>query len=614
MPSERNKSLSVILDAAKKASKLPRYSSLLEFFEQGFTLTEDDRFKKFDLRFSPWIRVLCNWFDDPNVDWIYLSMGSQVAKTTFMMGTLLYVSQYVRGAVPCMWVQAVEELAKIFISKRLKPFLDNSGSEALSSGKWKNEAFRVYNAAVKVGISTSEATLRTHPARYVFGDEYSIWEQTIQYVMQRTRTFEGCRKGIFGSTPPRDPNHHCVQQIRSGNWWQWWVPCPACSVYQPMLFANLKWYQKKHEDENWDYEKVKETARYKCRECGELWSEQQKLEIINLGKAVCVDCETYEQVSPKVCDSNTLQINALYSVFTSFGQLAKNFLTAKAAGSEALKTFFTDELAEIPEAVGTESLKELELGKYQHPTRRSGYQDGFALYTVGVDVQRTGKLYYVIQGWQSGGIVSGHTLKHGTVSWRDGNGLPSWKSLMAELAPWQHCLYAVGIDSTDGVVAQDVFDFCYWSGKLYVPIKDTGSGQLLKVTRRSSADFRGRENSQRQVSVLVINSSMIKDDIAAAFLRAPGEPGAWSFPSDCDETFLRHLANEKRATIKQNGRVVTKWIPRYSGAPQHYFSALVYATAVMEEQRYRIQTTKAQESNDQIQFRRIRSNGVNVWR
>lgn len=612
MNQERLKAWSVILEAAQKASKLPKYNNITEFFEAGFTLTEDDRLRKFELKFSPWVRTLCQWFDDPQVDWIYLSMGSQVSKTTFMMGCLLYVSQYVRGAVPCLWVQAVEELAKVFIGKRLRPFLDNSGQEALVSGRWKNEAFRVYNSAVKVGISTSEATLRTHPARYIFGDEYSIWEHTISDVKTRARTFEGCRKGIFGSTPPKDAKHHSVAEIRSGNWWQWWVPCLSCSVFQPLIFSQLKWYEKENESDKWDHDRVRKTARYMCRHCNEFWNESEKLKIINAGKSVCVDCYNYAETEPRPCDSNTMQINGLYSMFTSWGKLASNFLTAKAGDVSSLKTFFTDELAEIPSEVGAEGLKELELGKYVSTSRYSGKQEGFAIYTAGIDVQRNGKLYYVIIGWKGGTAVSGHILKYGVVGWKDADQKNNWKPILQEFAPWISCLYCCAIDASDGFTSQSVLDFSYWAGKPFMPLKDTGSGQLIRVCRRRVSDWKSGAN-HGNLEALVINSAMIKDEIAAAFHRAPESEGAWTFPADTGEDFLRHMANEHRTNVRSNGRTVSKWIPRYAGAQQHWFSAVVYAAAAMEEQRYRIQTTMHQESAGEIKFRRVRSPGVNIW-
>ena len=99
---------------------------ILDFFKSGFTLTSDDRFAKFDLSLSPWIAALCEWFDDPKTDWIFLIQGSQTCKTTFMMGVLLHVSQNISGAVPCLWVSSLEEEAKIFVSDRLKPFLEGS--------------------------------------------------------------------------------------------------------------------------------------------------------------------------------------------------------------------------------------------------------------------------------------------------------------------------------------------------------------------------------------------------------------------------------------------------------------------------------------------------------
>jgi len=232
--------------------------SIIDFFETGFELTKDDRFQIFRLEFSPWIRALCHWWDDPLTPWIYLVQGSQTAKTTFMMGVLLYVSRYVSGAVPALWVQSTEEEASLFVSERLRQFLEDAGSAIQN---WKKAAFRVGNCPLKVGFATTKNALRSKPARFLFGDETALWKELVSYVKKRARTYIGRQKGIFGSTPPDNPDHHSWASAIEGNFYQWWVECPICQHKQPLLLRNLKW-KGKREDGSWDYSEVKKTAHY----------------------------------------------------------------------------------------------------------------------------------------------------------------------------------------------------------------------------------------------------------------------------------------------------------------------------------------------------------------
>ena len=192
------------------------------------------------------------------------------------MGVLLYVSQYVKGGVPVLWVMSIEEEAKIFVSERLKNFLIEGGAkEALKN--WKDKAFRFFNALVKIGYASTKRTLRTMPCRFVIGDECGIWKEPISYVKKRTRYFRGRRKGIFGTTPPENEGHHSWKEATAGNFYQWWVPCPECGAFQGLKFRNIK-FEGKDEHGEWDYERVLESARYQCEHCGALWDENQKLD------------------------------------------------------------------------------------------------------------------------------------------------------------------------------------------------------------------------------------------------------------------------------------------------------------------------------------------------
>lgn len=613
MQLNRNDITKHYIDVIEDIHKESAFSSMLEFFQHGFTLTDDDRYKDFRLELSPWIKCLCEWFDDPDTDWIYILQGSQTSKTTFMMGSLLYVSQYVRGACPGTWILHVEDEARLFITERLKPFLDEAGMENVRGQRWKQQAFRVFNAAIKIGYASTKPTMRSKPARFVWGDECGIWKEPISYLKKRTRTFAGRRKGIFATTPPESGEHHSWQEATAGNFYQWHVPCPECDKHQGLSFANLE-FEGRNSGGNWDFERVRDSARYKCGHCGALWQEQQKLELIQRGRAACVDHSTYKPIPEKKSDSKTLQVSALYSVFTTWGQLAVDFLAAKLSSPEALRIFFTDELAEIPRQTG-DSLKAHELTRYKAPRSR-GDHSGYQFFTGGTDVQRTGNLFWVIVGWKSGAMVSGHIIQYGKTGWKDARGNPDWKPFMVDLAPFHGMLYKCPVDATDGVEQQNIIDFCHWAGQPFLPLIDRGTRQSSKIQMKP-VELEARNSRARKYSLqmMSINSAMVKDDIASAMERAPGDAAAWSFPRDTCEDFFRHMTNEHRVSRRVGGRNVVGWEPKYHHAPQHWFSALVYATAAMEEQRFRLQTTQAQESSGSKPQRMRRMRGkASIWR
>lgn len=555
--------------------------TILEFFEEGFNLTDDDRFKTFNIDYAPWIRCLCEWYEDAKTAWIILIQGSQTSKTTFEMGTLDYISKYEKGPVPCLWVQSTETEASLFINERLKQFLEDSDIR-----KWRSESFRIGNAPVKVGYATNRNSIRSKPARFIFGDEISLWRETIDYIKKRTRTFIGKRKGFFATTPPEDENHHSWRAAVSGNFYQFWIECPCCKKRQPLLFQNLKWTGK--HGKVWDYDEVFNTARYICPYCDHEFDETKKVDILNTGKVVCVDWETYQEKEEKRSDTKTLQISALYSVFTPWGQLAVDFLTAKAAGKEELRVFITDELAEIPsrskfyEENDSEKIELKDLRLLIDKQRQPGLQKVYELYTAGVDVQHQGDLYWTVCGWLSGVTPAFHVIDYGISRWRDFTGKPNFDGFLEDIGEYIPSLYLCALDSSYGLDAPDIYNFCNFNGAPFIALKECPKQYIPVRYALVELDNTGQRSAYGQ-KLMEVNSHMLKDKILASWKKGPGNDGSFSMSLNTDEIYLQHLLNEKRTEIIERGRLVSFWEPKSGHAPQHWFSSLVYAVACGEE-------------------------------
>src|SRR3972149_889595 len=534
-----------ILDEIEKAFDLPKFSTFKEFLQSGFALNKEDRLSKFQLEFTPWHSTVADWLDDQKTEWVYLIQGSQTGKTILQMAFLLYVSQ--RDYSRVIWVQSTEEEAKQFITERLRPYIEGYDSEAIQKKGWRIESFKILKTRVKVGYATNEQTMRSVPAQYVIGDECAVWKHPIALLKKRTRTYTGSRKGIFSTTPPRDGNHHSWQEAKSANFYRWYVACPSCKQHQPLVFANLKWEGK--DGWAWDFGKVRESARYQCAVCKVQWHDSQKLAIINQGKAVCVNPnDDYKECEETENTARTLQISSLYSIFTSWGELACNFIQAKHEGPESMKIFITDELAEVPINVETiESLRDSDLAKYIDASRQSGFVPGYRVYTAGVDIQRNGELYVVVVGWKDGVIPTGHVLKCDVVSWQGGGFKEKWCHLLEFFSQYQSYLSRVALDATDGMVCQDIFDFCNYTGRPYIPLKDSTTLHLKTCLKTINPEVNGKKTNRTQ-TVLIANSDKIKDDLAASFQRNPGEVGAWAFPGDVPNYFLKSLTMEHRTT------------------------------------------------------------------
>ena len=594
------------IEAIERAFDIPKFNSFSEFLESGFELNREDRFGTFKLEYTPWLRTVAKWLDTPGLEWISLIQGSQTGKTTLQMAFLLYVSQL----SPCriLWVQSTEEEAKTFITERLRPYIDGYDSEAIAKRSWKIEAFRVFKARVKVGYASNDQSLKTVPVQYVIGDECAMWKHPISLVKKRTRTFTGTRKGIFATTPPKNGEHFSWQEAKEADFFQWCVPCPKCGQLQAISMSGLKWEGK--QGNSWNYDTVRATTYYECAFCRSRWYEKDKLAIIGKGKEFCVDPDDgYKPKKESEGTAKTLQISALYSIFTDWGEEACQFLKAKHAGVEELKIFITDELAESPTNLEEgEKLKDNDLNKYISLDRQSGFMAGYDLYTAGVDVQRLGQLYIVLVGWKRGVIPTGHVLKADVVAWSAGNFQLKWAEFLAYVAPFIGFCARVALDSTDGMVSQDIFDFCHYAGRQYIALKDSTTLHIKTFLKHIAPEVHGKKVNRQQL-VLVVNSDKIKDDLAASFNRPPGEVGAWNFPVDIAPDFMKALTLEHRITEK-SGK--SSWKPVYAHAPNHFFSALVYATAAMEEFRALLCAPQVgQVTKTSVQ--RMRSAGVKIW-
>jgi len=572
----------------KRSAEWDEISSL-EFFERGFDLTSEDRLARFDLSKSPWIKTLCQWFDDSQTEWIYLIQGSQTCKTVFLMGMLLHVSKNVRGPVPCLWVSSIEDEANTFVSGRLKNFLSGDSEKAIR--KFKQSNFLVNHASVKVGFSTSEATLRTKPCRYLFGDECSIWEFPVSYVKKRARTFIGKRKGFFATTPPRDGKHDSWIEATSGNFYQWFVPCPICGHFQALKRKNLIWTGKIKIDgeEFWDENEVKSSTHYECEKCHGHWRNEQKHSIVNAGKAVCVDFKTHEQKEERKHDSKTLQVSALYSSFTPWGQLAWDFLEANRKGAYALKIFITDELAEVPdiEENAKIKIKECSLSKFLDPVRKRGFRSGYELYTAAADMQFLGELYWVLLGWKAGSVPTFHILDYGKSKWKKQNNLgelePFWNDFLSDISSFRRYLCSFPLDSSYGLDAPHIYTFVNSNGFPFVALKECPRQAVKVQYSNTGIDPVTKAKVMFGQKLMEVNSHILKDDFNAV-LQRPFGTGAISFPVDTEEVFFKHLTNEKRTEREEkNGSIKAIWEPKYSGAPQHWFSALIYAIAAAED-------------------------------
>lgn len=107
----------------------------------------------------------------------------------------------------------------------------------------------------------------------------------------------------------------------------YFVPCPHCHKDIELDFSNIAW-----EDNN------PRTAHYRCQECGGVFGDEEKAEILKSGQ--------WKRAEKKANRPTTTRwINSLYSPFIRFSDVVEEFLRCM-NDPELFKNFMTLWLAE----------------------------------------------------------------------------------------------------------------------------------------------------------------------------------------------------------------------------------------------------------------------------
>lgn len=166
----------------------------------------------------------------------------------------------------------------------------------------------------------------------------------------------------------------------------------------------VKWDQgAKREDGTWDIDRVKASAYY-LTPMGERIEAKDRMAVVRSGRWVATNTAAPATV-------RSYHVNALMVPFTSgdFGEIAAAFLTAKWRGSQALRTFVYEYLAE-PWAEKIEHTADEHLIACERSYQRgqkmgdalAEYKDRPSAIIIGADVQKT-DIWWVAREWFDGG-------------------------------------------------------------------------------------------------------------------------------------------------------------------------------------------------------------------
>ena len=475
-------------------------------------------------------------------DVVVFQKGAQIGASEGGINFVLYAIHH--APAPMLYVLPTVDAAKRVSKQRIAPAIEAipAVKDKVAVPRARDSGNTIFQKDYPGGTlimtgSNSAVGLRSMPARYLFLDEVDGFPtdldgegSPIQLAVRRTATFKRNRKIFMVSTPTIKGLSTIEDYYEQSDQRRYFVPCPECSEMQPIEWEQIVW------DEN-----QPETAQFACKHCGALSSEAHKTNMLNAGEWRPTAEGRYRGY----------HLSSLYSPagWYSWADAAADFISAKHAGQEQLKTFVNTVLGRSWE----------ELGEQIDPTglivRREEYPENleFKTTTVAIDVQKD-RLELEHVGWgdkeESWGldyiVLPGDTAQ-GDV----------WDDLTETL----NDLKPDGAVIDSGYNTQLVYDFVAKRRFCWAIKGQSGMGLPLIQDAQKRA-MRLRRRRQRAVTPEPIGVDQGKAIIMSRLQLSDPGPGFMHFPAQAeyDDEFFMQLCAEKLVTRYTKGRPRQEWV------------------------------------------------------
>lgn len=526
-------------------------------------------------------REMMNAVNDPKVKKVVYHCSSQVGKSEMMNNIMGYYMDY--DPAPIMMIQPTNDTMESYSKDRIAPMIRDTPvlkekivePKSRESGNTINYKKFVGGYLVMIGANTP-SQLASRPIRIILADEIDRFPKSagaegdpLKLAEVRQTTFWN-KKTVIASTPTIKGESNIDAEYQMSSQEELNVACPHCGVYQPLVWAQLKFNHFK-DQENGNNGNKFELIGYACKECGAIdneiiWKKQPIKWIAN---------------NPDVKDIRGFHLNALSSRWKTWQSIVDDFLTAKKKGKEALKVWVNTMLGESWEEEGELDFNDL-LSK-----RRQYYnclipKDVVAL-TCGVDVQDN-RLEYEIVGWGVGKTSWG--IKYGIVL-GDPAHSETWEQLSNILfAEYERedgqpmHIMSTCIDS-GGHKTTEVYTYCRenFLKNVYAIKGQGGSGvPFVKIPKNTN---------DAGIYLFNIGVDVGKDTLFSRLkTQYEGEAGFCHFPIESDrgydEDYFKGLTSEHKVTRYTKGTARIAWEKRSDRARNEPLDIRNYATAALE--------------------------------
>lgn len=578
------------------ASAIPQGGRLMSTWAEAYrhlSASRSARPGKWNNAVIPFLTAILNVVLEPDVRKVVFKKSAQVGGTEWLITVLMYFMH--QDPSPMMYIGEIENKVRDFKVEAFDPSLMESPEirrcliEEAGSGQDNNQrVVRFRGGQITFLWASSPANLSSRPARIVAFDEVDAFDPTkegdpIKLAEARTKTFNESKKILLCSTPRLKDTSVVEREYLASDRREYYVPCPHCGFYQTLKWSNVRWDSPETakeayyvcgiiEKEEIEEDGVTSTREFLVEGCGEPIEHDEKADMLAAG---------IWRAGAGFKGTAGFSINEIYSPFTTWGDMADDFLASK-DHPDTLQVFVNTRLGETwdPNA-GAEEITDSDIvGRDE--VYDAEIPDGVEFLTAGVDVQDD-RIEAEIIGWNSdleSWAIDRETFHGSPANDEAWSMLREWlliKRFNADGKPYH--VRAAGID-TGGHHTNEGYMFCKDAARRRLPyfavkgLSTRGKPLVSKPTR----------GNQARVKLFGVGTDAAKDQIFSNLKRKERGPGFCHFPlSDkYDEDFFAQLRSERKVEKFLAGRKYYTYEIIKKSQRNEALDIRVYATAVRE--------------------------------
>lgn len=537
-----------------------------------------------DNRRTPFLVEIMDAFKDPLVEQVTFKKPAQIGGTEVGLNLIGYTIQYDPG--PTLIVLPNLEDAKKFSRKRVFPLITETPALQHLLPSNSDDLSRLFygllNMDLRLAGAESPAALASDPIRIVIFDEVNKYPRfsgkeadPISLGKKRQNTFRYDKKRFVASTPTI-PGGNIDKEYENSDKRRYFVPCPHCENYQTLQWKQVKF----NKDEDPEIIKYEQTAYYECEKCQEKIFDSDKEGMLSKGVWCPQGMKVTKQGTlegKKPINSNRgYWINAIYSPWFTFSDLAAEFLTAKGDRSKLMdfvNSFLAEEWKPTVRETSEDSIKHL-----IQPYPENYCPEGVEILLGGVDVQAD-HFWVDIWGW-------GLNERNWLITQRR---LESWKEVAKVLFETEYkahgerklTLSAAAIDS--GHRTSEVYKFCTKYRGLAYPVKGQEDMKGMKYKYSNIDKLPDGKPLPGGIMLWSVNKYFYNDKLERFLSADEGDDGRTHFYSTVTKKYLRQLCSEELVEdVDSRGRLKLVWRTKKGYDANHFRDTRNYGLALAD--------------------------------